>query len=432
MGIKHVHLHTKFLYFCCMKLFTTCILSFFLSISLFSQSISEKAYFSLLTCAPGSEIHSHFGHTAIRFVDSANYTDIVYNFGMFRYSDDFVYNFVKGETYYHLGVTSFSRFITEYYFDERSVIEQVLNFTPQQVQTLNAMLEKNAMPEHRTYLYNFLYDNCATRPRDLIIQVLGDSLQWNIPTTTAFSDTLWFASSADLLQKDSLSRTWRALLHKYVHNYSWLRFGIGLALGEPTDKPATVFESMFLPDFLSMMVQHATITTANGIKPLVCSTQTIIAAEPIQIPPPFALRPSGLFWIFTFICFTIVYIEYKMKKHLYWFDSFLYILIGLLGGVLTFLSFFSIHPVVFPNYNILWASPIHVIFALVWFIPKLRPYTQWYLLLYGIIFLLYIGSIPFNPQYMHAGYAAIIIMLLSRVGSFIINSDKQMMFSKHS
>src|SRR5690606_39081782 len=105
------------------------------------------------------------------------------------YSDDFVYNFVKGETYYHLGVTSFSRFITEYYFDERSVIEQVLNFTPQQVQTLNAMLEKNAMPEHRTYLYNFLYDNCATRPRDLIIQVLGDSLQWNIPTTTAFSDT---------------------------------------------------------------------------------------------------------------------------------------------------------------------------------------------------------------------------------------------------
>src|SRR5690606_19036608 len=126
------------------------------------------------TCAPGTDIHSHFGHTAIRFVDSSQHIDIVYNFGMFSYSDDFVYNFVQGETYYHLGVTSFSRFITEYYFDERSVIEQILLFTPQQVQALHALLEKNALLENRTYLYNFLYDNCATRPRDLIIQVLGD------------------------------------------------------------------------------------------------------------------------------------------------------------------------------------------------------------------------------------------------------------------
>ena len=48
---------------------------------------SSRLQVSLITCAPGTELYSVFGHTALRIVDSAANTDIIYNYGTFNFDD---------------------------------------------------------------------------------------------------------------------------------------------------------------------------------------------------------------------------------------------------------------------------------------------------------------------------------------------------------
>ena len=50
-----------------------------------SQS-ADSIRFSLLTCAPGTEIYSLFGHTAIRYENYTRRIDVVFNYGMFSWA----------------------------------------------------------------------------------------------------------------------------------------------------------------------------------------------------------------------------------------------------------------------------------------------------------------------------------------------------------
>ena len=111
----------------------------------------------------------------------------------------------------------------------------------------------------------------------------------------------------------------------------------------------------------------------------------------------------------------IAIVERKTKKHIYVLDSLVYFLVGLFGIIISYVSFFSIHPAVFPNINVLWASPLHIIFALLWFIPALRNSLRVYITFNAIIFIFYIITIPLCIQFVHPGYVAIIIILGSRI-----------------
>lgn len=79
------------------------IISFFLILLTASTSASVKlskdATISILTCSPGNELYSLFGHTGIRVVDKANNMDIVFNYGTFDFATQgFYFKFARWTT----------------------------------------------------------------------------------------------------------------------------------------------------------------------------------------------------------------------------------------------------------------------------------------------------------------------------------------------
>ena len=166
-----------------------------------AQELSAEATISILTCNPGKDVYSMYGHTAIRISDPAQNLDAVYNYGVFSFdSPNFMYRFAKGQTDYLMVGQKFSSFIPEYEQDQRSVYEQVLNLSQEGKNRLFQALIKNARPENREYRYNFFIDNCATRVRDMIEHNAGVQVRFteNHPT-----------------------ESYRDLIKKFHHSFRW-------------------------------------------------------------------------------------------------------------------------------------------------------------------------------------------------------------------
>ena len=189
---------------------------------------------SLLTCGPGQEIYSLFGHTAIRYEDRRRGIDVVFNYGLFNFqSSNFILRFTLGETDYQLGAMNYRHFLAEYQLDNRNVWEQTLNLTTEEKQRLISQLQENYRPENRVYRYNFFYDNCATRPRDQVERAVGNSLRYDDDMTT--TDT---------------GRSFRDIVHQYCEEHPWAQFGIDLCIGSKADRPISRRQMMFAPFYL--------------------------------------------------------------------------------------------------------------------------------------------------------------------------------------
>lgn len=155
-----------------------------------TKNAPDSIRISLLTCASGEEIYSLFGHTAIRYENYTRGIDAVFNYGIFNFNaPNFILRFALGETDYQLGAGNYERFAAEYYYLERDVWQQELNLTSKEKEKLVALLEENYRPENRVYRYNFFYDNCATRPRDLIEKSIDGTLQYADNMTDANTGT---------------------------------------------------------------------------------------------------------------------------------------------------------------------------------------------------------------------------------------------------
>lgn len=117
----------------------------------------------LLTCAPGRDVYELEGHSGLRLVSSQ--FDVVVHWGLFDFNaPNFVYRFCKGETDYSIGISPTRAFLAEYASQSRSVTAQRLNLTPVQIIRAIDLIEENLRPENRVYRYNYVLDNCATRP----------------------------------------------------------------------------------------------------------------------------------------------------------------------------------------------------------------------------------------------------------------------------
>ena len=223
--------------------------------------IPDSIRISLLTCASGEEIYSLFGHTAIRYENYTRGIDAVFNYGIFNFNaPNFILRFALGETDYQLGVTDYERFAAEYYYLERDVWQQELNLTPAEKKKLVALLEENYRPENRVYRYNFFYDNCATRPRDLIEKSIDGTLQY-----------------ADNMTDTNTGTSFRDLLHKYSKGHPWSRFGMDLCMGSQADKPISRRLMMFVPFYVQDYFNTARIIGSDKqVRPLVLNEEKII------------------------------------------------------------------------------------------------------------------------------------------------------------
>lgn len=329
-----------------------------------ATSGEDSLRISLITCYPGDEIYQLFGHTALRVQQTGdNPFDWAFNYGMFSFdSGNFVYRFTKGETDYMLGVYDFEDFMVDYVMRGSTVVEQELNLTQEEKAALMAALVENAAPQNRVYRYNFLFDNCATRPRDRIEAAVEGSID--------------FGSAHESL-------TFRDEIHRYGRNYEWFMFGVDLALGKALDDRATWREQMFVPMILQDAFNQAVVSRPDSLQkvaPLVCRETLLFESDssPVLPPTPWYLSPVFVALLLLAAAGFITYVNQQYRRVSRWFDAVFYGFCFVGGCIIYFLVFFSEHPATTINLNALWLSPFALIAALFPYVAPLRVVAKWY------------------------------------------------------
>jgi hypothetical protein len=378
-----------------LKLFILFGLISFFQQSIISQKLSPKAQISLITCNPGEELYSVFGHNAIRVKDHANKIDWVYNYGTFSFEEpNFYAKFVRGKLNYMLSVNHFRNFLYAYQRENRSVREQVLNLTDAQKQDIFRYLEYNRRPENKYYLYDFFFNNCATIVRD----VLEKELKGNLQFASDYKDTL----------------TFRDLLRPYLEEHHWSRFGIALILGSVIDRKATLSETMFLPDYLEQAMGNASIKINGKKEAFVKKSSVLFIQTDVNTSFGKLLRPSFIFWSIFILSLILLGVELKNKKNYLLFDGIYFAFIGIIGLILFFAWFFTDHTAVVKNWNLLWALPTHFFIVFFFFMKKKPVFLNYYFLLSGIIALLILPFWAIIPQVFDYAFIPMILTISLR------------------
>lgn len=343
----------------------------------------ERMEVSLVTAAPGKEVYQLEGHSALRMrkevADTAwaggwrKIYDVAVNWGVFDFkSPNFIYRFVKGETDYMALAYPFDLFLEEYRQEGRRVVEQTLNLTPDEKNRLEQLVAENLKPENRTYRYNYVKDNCATRPLAIVEAAIGDTI------------TLDHAAGRVeyLPGKGAGKRTFRKEMTDYHHNYPWYQFGIDLALGSGIDYDITPRERTFAPVFLERELARASRRMPDGNRgPVVTNSRVIVDGDADgaqEGPTPWLLTPLAVaidIFVITAI-FSIA--DWRRKRLTRWLDTTLYSLFFICGCLLTFLIFVSVHEATSPNWLYLWLNPLCVIPAAGVWIKKWKRAVYWY------------------------------------------------------
>lgn len=307
--------------------------------------LTDSAQIQLVTCTQGEQVWSKYGHSGIRVVDPAKNLDIVFNYGIFDLmSDDFYIKFVKGETYYQLGIESYPHFLSFYRSIGRRIYWQELNLTPAQKQRIVDALMVNYQPENRYYLYNFVFDNCATRPYHLIKNALQDSI---ISTYKGFEGT-----------------DFRPAISHYTGPNSWVDFGINMVFGSRANTAMTNEQRLFLPEELMNYFAHATLSDGT---PLVIR-QDIGAFDPVKVPW-YANCWLGIV-AFAILMTLLSYYDRRRQRLTWSVDVLLGIIYLILIAIVIFLTFFSCHPLVGFNWRLLLFPIIHLCARLVYFVRR--------------------------------------------------------------
>lgn len=303
---------------------------------------------------PGSEIYELEGHSALRIKTPDN--DMAINYGMFSFdAPNFVYRFVKGETDYMAGAIPWQYFEREYIRDGRRMVANRLNLTSGQKKRLLELVETNLLPENRVYRYNYVLDNCATRPLRTVELATQDTIildePHNIPALNTFRDFMRY----------------------YHRNYPWYQFGIDIALGTGIDRPITIREKSFAPVVLDSQFASAHLSDGTQIVDDVEVLNDTATDGCVLSPTPWYFAPVTLSWVLALII--SIYALFKViRRRVYprGVATIFYACFGVAGLVVAFLVFISVHEATSPNYNLLWLNPLCFIPVACFWIKKAK------------------------------------------------------------
>jgi len=317
-----------------------CFLTINLS-ELFSQEANDTIVY-LITCGPGTETYSIYGHSALRVVISNKNSDTVYNWGVFDFdTPNFAWKFAKGRLNYMLDSDPFERFLRGYFYEKRYVISQEINLSPSETSTLMALLSENLKPENLNYRYDFFYDDCSTRIRDLLEKSVGEKLLY---------------PPADLKKLP----TFREMLGKYQEPFPWLHFGINLIMGSRGDKSAGYRDRMFLPIDLKAELSLAVAGRSGKMIPLLQNPEIILDFQAPVIKRKFLSSPVFLFTL-ALIIVLILSTRLKSKTSNNYIDILIFSVYSILAIMMIFFNFFTDHQQMKVNYNLLWLNPFIIL-----------------------------------------------------------------------
>ncbi|MDO9374830.1 MAG: DUF4105 domain-containing protein [Ferruginibacter sp.] len=359
-------------------------------VSSISAQDSSHIRISLLTCTPGEELYSTFGHTAIRVTDSSSLNDIVFNYGTFNFEDPSFYTkFIRGKLLYYLSAEKFEDFKYDYEASGRGITEQLLNLDAEEKIRITEALYLNIKPENSTYKYDFFFDNCTTRPRDLLVRS-----KKNVPAFKAVMPE---------------GTRFRQAIHQYLdqNGKPWSKLGIDLLLGLPTDAIMSVTQSQFLPDNLMK-----TLDSSNEQREWVVSSKELFPYTP----------PSAAHSIFTpLVVFSLIAVAIfllslsanpKLILILQGFDGLLFFLTGAIGVLLIFMWAGTDHAMCKYNHNLLWALPTHLVMS--FFLRSSKSWVKKYFAITAILGVLLLVSWFFLPQELNNAFLPLLLLLIYR------------------
>ena len=331
------------------------LLIIFLPAKTIAQEIilSDTAEVSILTMGPGDVLNDSFGHSAFRVKDTKQNIDVVYNYGVYDFNTpNFYLKFAQGKLLYTLGRNNFSPFYNYYAKQNRWIKEQVLNLNSIEKQDIFNFLQNNFKPENRSYTYDFFFDNCATKIRDVLVVVLKNKI--------SYQDSV-----------DNNSYTFRELIQKNVDWNTWGSFGMDIAIGAVVDQKATLWEYQFLPEYVFKEADKAKLNRGQEKISLVKTTINLFINTPKENKSNFFTSPLFIMGLLAFIILGITYKDFKNKTRSRWLDVSVYSITGIIGVLLLLLWFATDHSTTHNNYNLLWAVPLSLFFVMA--IAKKNP-----------------------------------------------------------
>ncbi|QBN18387.1 lipoprotein N-acyltransferase Lnb domain-containing protein [Flavobacterium nackdongense] len=306
----------------CSSLKNIIVFLFFIgTLSSFGQNIqlTKNAQASVITCDTGNESYSLFGHTAIRISDAENNLDVVYNYGAFDFrTPNFVAKFAKGDLQYFAVANTFSDFMSQYTYEQRSVFEQELNIPLAYKQKLFDNLTAVLASSESYYTYKFIDKNCTS----MVVDMLNKTLE-----------------SKAIVSKIDTDKTYRSILFPYFDNFFYEKLGTSIIFGTKVDEYSN---HIFLPLQLLQSLEQ----TQFKNQPLCKESKTLLKFEK-QAP--------ASWWnnVYSYLIF-LGLILILNKKYL---DNFYLLLMGLLGIFFATVGFYSFHQELANNYNVLLFNP---------------------------------------------------------------------------
>jgi hypothetical protein len=346
----------------------------------------------LLTCGPGTETYSIYGHSALRIVIPEKHQDSVYNWGVFDFeTPNFAWKFAKGRLDYLLAAQSLNSFLGVYLFEQRYVYSQTINLDSKEVRKLVDLINENLKPENRKYRYDFFYDDCSTRIRDLLEKAIGEKLKYPPSETGKIP-------------------TFRDMVARYQNPFPWLRFGVDLIMGSTADKKAVFRDRMFLPIDLKNGLSEALVNRSGKMIPLLQNPVVLVDFRTPVVKQNFFTAPP---FVFTSIITLILILAslIKTRKIIRIIDIVIYSVFSILSVLMIFFNFFTDHLQMKWNLNIIWLNPF-IMFCLAMLILN-KPGTIWF----RIVFILSAGFLILQfvlPQDFNFAFSLLTIILLVR------------------
>ena len=358
---------------------------------------------SLLTCTSGDELYTTFGHSSVRVIDRINGTEEIFDFGVFDFSTpNFYWKFFKGKLNYKLTKRGFNSFLRSYKSDGRGVIEEKLNLPTEDKRKIHELLLINYQPENRNYQYDFFYDNCSTRIRDLIYKTGRD---------------FTVKDDSKIEENEAEQFSFRQHLKKYMIDKKWVSLGIDLLLGMEADKKMTFDQEMFLPIDLSDNLSKLWYGNKGVITKLMDAPVEIIAPENKTNKLGAIFTPFVVFGLVFLLFALLVFKQFRIVKPI---RGLLYIVLGILGSFLLFMWVGTEHTATNWNLNLLWMNPLYLLVPFVWG-------SKWKKGLLIFCSILAVGTLllwPFLPQYLNYGLIPLVMTIILLNVSKILERKK--------
>lgn len=380
--------------------------------ALMPMALTDSARVSFMTCGPGKEIFTKFGHSGIRIYDPQNGIDVVFQWGVFMFDfPDFILRFVLGDTEYQMGLIPSDIFLDEYRFRGSSVVEQNLNLTTAQTNRLWYKLCSDFDSERRYYLYNFIENNCSTKAYDEIMELYGGKAGFR-------SDTLQATS-------------YRSLINEHVNKNSWYSLGINIIIGSDADTAITAKSTVTFPNYTQAALNLCHFTDHDGQRQKVVTGEYTLSEQ----TKPYRI-PAIWYWlqIMVPILLTAVQLTFYGRHHklIPVLTQLICMAYGVLGMLILFLWFVSLHPLVADNYNILWFNPLLAVLGVTVCLKGCKTVNAVISLLTMISILLYPLAVIFGMQYTNLPLMMWWLQILSTVSVIIATyrTDIKHLFSK--